>query len=132
MTSSLTVRDLMETTYVTLNKEMPITEAVSILMEQRVTGAPVIDDDSHVLGLLAEKQCLRALLNGAYDHAPSGIVADFMIQDVVTVSPDLGIFDLAELFVKEVIRRFMVVEDSKLIGQITRRDLLRGIKRYWA
>ena len=53
------------------------------------------------------------------------------MQDFVSVPPDMGLFDLAELFVKEVIRRFMVIEDGKLVGQITRRDLLRGIKKYW-
>ena len=131
MPSSLAVRDLMETTYVTLTPDMAITEAASILMEQKVTGAPVVDEEGHVLGLLSEKQCLSSLLTGAYDRMPSGIVKDFMMQDFVSVPPDMGLFELAELFVKEVIRRFMVIEDGKLVGQITRRDLLRGIKKYW-
>ncbi len=131
MSSSLTVRDLMETTYVTLTPEMAITEAVSILMEQKVSGAPVVDEKGHVLGLLSEKQCLSSLLTGAYDRMPAGIVSDFMLQDFVSVPPDMGVFELAEMFTKAVIRRFMVMEDGKLVGQITRRDLLRGIKRYW-
>ncbi len=131
MPNSLAVRDLMETKYVTLKPDMAITEAVCILMEQRVTGAPVIDEEGRVIGLLAEKQCLTSLLNGAYDQMPTGIVKEFMLQDFVAVPPDMGVFELAELFVKEVIRRFMVIEDGKLVGQITRRDLLRGIKQYW-
>ncbi len=131
MPSSLVVRDLMETTYVTLTPDMAITEAVSILMEQKVTGAPVVDEKDRVLGLLSERECLSSLLAGAYDRTPSGIVSDFMLQEFVSVPPDLGIFELAELFVSETIRRFMVVDDGKLVGQITRRDLLRGIKRYW-
>jgi predicted transcriptional regulator len=121
----------METKYVTLKPDMAITEAVCILMEQRVTGAPVVDEEGRVIGLLAEKQCLTSLLNGAYDQMPTGIVKEFMLQDFVAVPPDMGVFELAELFVKEVIRRFMVIEDGKLVGQITRRDLLRGIKQYW-
>jgi len=131
MPSSLVVRDLMETKYVTLKPDMAITEAVSILMEQRVTGAPVIDEEGHVLGLLSEKQCLSSLLSGAYDRMPAGIVSEFMMQEFVAVPPDMGVFELAELFVTEVLRRFMVIEDGKLVGQITRRDLLRGIKQYW-
>ena len=131
MPNSLAVRDLMETEYVTLKPDMAITEAVCILMEQRVTGAPVVDEEGRVIGLLAEKQCLTSLLNGAYDQMPTGIVKEFMLQDFVAVPPDMGVFELAELFVKEVIRRFMVIEDGKLVGQITRRDLLRGIKQYW-
>ncbi len=131
MPSSLAVKDLMEKTYITLTPGMAITEACSILMEQRVTGAPVVDEEDHVLGLLAEKECLRSLLTGAYDRMPAGIVSDFMLQEFVAVPPDMGVFELAELFVKEVIRRFMVMEAGKLVGQITRRDLLRGIRRYW-
>ena len=131
MPSSLVVRDLMETTYVTLTPDMAVTDAVSILMEQKVTGAPVVDEEDRVLGLLSERECLASLLVGAYDRMPSGIVSDFMLQEFVSVPPTLGIFELAELFVSKTIRRFMVIEDDKLVGQITRRDLLRGIKRYW-
>lgn len=131
MPSSLAVKDLMEKEYITLTPDMAITEAASILMDQRVTGAPVVDEEDHVLGLLSEKECLNSLLAGAYDRMPAGIVADFMLKEFVSVPPDMGVFDLAELMVKEVIRRFMVVADGKLVGQITRRDLLRGIKRYW-
>ena len=65
-----------------------------------------------MLGLLAEKQCLRSLLTGAYDRMPAGIVSDFMLQEFVAVPPDMGVFELAELFIKEAIRRFMVVEDG--------------------
>ena len=131
MSSSLVVKDLMEKSYITLTPGMAITEAASMLMEERVTGAPVVDEEGHVLGLLSEKQCLSSLLTGAYDRMPAGIVSDFMLKEFVSVPPDMGVFELAELMVKEVIRRFMVVEDGKLVGQITRRDLLRGIKRYW-
>jgi predicted transcriptional regulator len=121
----------MEKEYITLTSGMAITEAVSILMEQRVTGAPVIDEEGHVLGLLSEKECLRSLLTGAYDRMPAGIVSDFMLKEFIAVPSNMGVFELAELMVKEPIRRFMVVDDDKLVGQITRRDLLRGIKQYW-
>lgn len=131
MPSSLSVADLMEKEYITLTSGMAITEAVSILMEQRVTGAPVIDEEGHVLGLLSEKECLRSLLTGAYDRMPAGIVSDFMLKEFIAVPSNMGVFELAELMVKEPIRRFMVVDDDKLVGQITRRDLLRGIKQYW-
>ena len=131
MSSPLVVQDLMETEYVTLTPDMPITEAVSILVEQKVTGAPVLDEDGTVIGLLSEKQCLGSLLSGAYDRMPVGIVSEFMLEEFVTVPPDMAVFDLAKLFVSEVLRRFMVVEDGVLVGQITRRDLLRGIKHHW-
>ena len=80
MPSSLTVRDLMETTYITLRPDMPVSEAVTVLIEHRVTGAPVVDEEDHVLGLLAEKQCLRSLLTGAYDRVPAGMHLQLMLE----------------------------------------------------
>ena len=126
-----TVRDLMDTTFVKLRADMPVTEAIGILMEERITGAAVVDENDHVLGLLSERDCLRPLLAGAYDRMPPGLVSDYMMSDVFSVHPDTDIYKLAELFVQQVNRRFLVVEDSKLIGQITRRDLLRSIQKQW-
>ena len=123
MPSSLVVRDMMETTYVTLTPGMAITEAASILMEEKVTGAPVVDEEGHVLGLLSEKSCLSSLLTGAYDRMPAGIVSDFMLQEFVAVPPDMGVFELAELFVKEVIRRFIVQIFCMYKGCLTGRQL---------
>ena len=126
-----TVRDLMDTTFVKLRADMPVTEAIGILMEERITGAAVVDENDHVLGLLSERDCLRPLLAGAYARMPQGLVSDSMMSDVFSVHPDTDIYKLAELFVQQVNRRFLVVEDSKLIGQITRRDLLRSIQKQW-
>ena len=118
MSSPLVVQDLMETEYVTLTPDMPITEAVSILVEQKVTGAPVLDEDGTVIGLLSEKQCLGSLLSGAYDRMPAGIVSEFMLEEFVTVPPDMAVFDLAKLFVSEVLRRFLVVDDGVLVEEL--------------
>ena len=122
----------MDTTFVKLTPDMSVSEAIRLLLENRITGAAVVDDQSRVVGLLSEKDCLQTLLKGAYDSAPAGTVADYMMTHVVTVTPDIGVFEVTELFLKQVYRRFPVVEDGVLVGQITRRDLLRFIQNYTA
>ena len=125
------VRDLMDTTFVSLKPDMNISEAIDILMENRITGAAVVDDDNRVIGLLSELDCLKTLLNAAYSHMPvTGVVSEYMTTDVFTIQADIDIFQLADLFLKQFYRRFPVVEDGKLVGQITRRDLLRLIQHY--
>ena len=121
----------MDKSFVTLKPEMTIASAVGMLLQHRITGAVVVDDDGRLVGLLSEKDCLKTLVNSAYDHMPSGLVSEFMTREVFTVHPDMDIFALAESFLKRVNRRFPVVEDGALVGQVTRFDVLRALQKYW-
>jgi predicted transcriptional regulator len=123
-----TVRDLMDKVFVRLDPEMQICDAIEILMRERITSASVVDHEGHVLGLLSEKDCLRVLVEGAYGGTPLGRVRDYMTRDFVVVPPDLDVFSLAQRFQNETLRRFFIVENGILTGQITRRDLLRAIQ----
>ena len=125
-----TVKDLMDETFVTLKPDMQVSEAIDILLKNRITGAAVVDDDGGLVGVLSEKDCLRTLLQGAYDGLPAGLVSDYMATLVMTVPPDLDIFKLTEIFLKQVYRRLLVEENGKLVGQVTRRDFLQAIQRY--
>ena len=129
--NGLTVRDLMDTTFVKLKPDMPLTRAISILIENGITGSTVVDDEDRLIGLLSEKDCLRTLIGGAYDRMPVGLVSDYMTKDVFSVHPDTDIFKLTEIYMQRVNRRFPVVEDGELVGQITRRDLLRALQKHW-
>lgn len=127
-----TVRSLMDKSFVRLKSKMSIAEAISILLEERITGAVVVDDQDRLIGLLSEKDCLKTLVNSAYDHMPTALVSEYMTKDVFTVHPDMDIFELANCFIQRVNRRFPVVEDGKLVGQVTRFDMLRALQKYWA
>ncbi|MHC4812229.1 MAG: CBS domain-containing protein [Planctomycetota bacterium] len=125
------VRDLMDTKSVTLKADLNLSEAIDILIENKITGAAVVDDEDRVIGILSELDCLKTLLNAAYNHMPAtALVSEYMSTEVFTIEPDMDIFKLADLFLKKFYRRFPVVENGKLVGQITRRDLLRLIHRY--
>lgn len=120
----------MDETFITLKPDMSLTEAIDILMDNGLTGATVVDEENRVVGLLSEKDCLQTLLKGAYDQMPSGPVSEYMSAEVITVPPDTDIFKLAEMFMKRVYRRFPVVENGVMVGQVTRRDLLRTIQKF--
>lgn len=121
------VRDHMDTEVFALSPETEILDAVGFLLEHRVTGAPVVDEDRHLLGMLTEKDCLRLISAGAEANRPRGTVADFMNTDLTTISPDTDVYYAAGLFLDRTFRRLPVVEDGRLVGAITRFDILRVI-----
>ena len=123
------VSDYMDTVVQTLNPEMQILDAVDFLLEKHVTGAPVVDRGDVVVGILTEKDCLYLLAAGSDARIPQGTVADFMTNEVQTIPPDMNVYFCAGLFMNTVVRRFPVVEDGKLVGAITRFDILRAIQK---
>ena len=124
------VRDYMDKKFTTLHPDIDIHDAIQILLDQRITGAPVVDKKENLVGILSEKDCLRTIAHGAYSEVPvGGKVEDYMTKKVDTIHPDLDIFTVADRFLNCSYRRLLVVEDKKLVGQITRRDLLRAIQK---
>ncbi len=122
------VREFMDRRFVTLRAEMPVYQAIHIFLENRVTGAVVVGSrEDELVGVLSEKDCLQGFVQGAYNNEPVGTVADFMSSKITSIDPNLDVMAVAGLFMKHVYRRFPVVEDGRLIGQITRRDLLRAV-----
>lgn len=74
--------------------------------------------------------CLRGILSGAYYEAIGGNVGTYMTRVVETVSPETDIIDVSERFLRGRRRRMPVVEDNRLIGQISRSDVLRAVKAF--
>lgn len=121
-------REFMATSLVTLRPEMAICDAISILLKHRVSGASVVDESNRLLGILSEKDCLRVFANGAFYQLTGGIVADYMSKDVTTIGPDDDLFKIADIFLKNSFRRLPVLEGERLVGQISRRDVLLAAK----
>ncbi len=124
------VRDYMDKKFTTLHPEMDIHEAIQIFLDERITGAAVVDEKEKLVGILSERDCLGTIVHGAYSSVPGGgKVKDYMTKKVETIHPDLDIFTVADRFLHCHFRRLPVMKDKKLVGQITRRDLLRAIKK---
>ena len=132
ITPSLTrlpvVREFMATKLKTLTPDVPILEAVRFLLDNKISGAPVVDGDGTLVGILSEKDCLGLVARGVDNEPPEGAVGDFMTSDVMTVPSKMDIYYCAGLFLKNVYRRLPVVDGGKLVGQVSRRDVLRAMQ----
>ncbi len=128
---SVTVKDYMATGLITLTPEMGVMEAVQKFLDYRISGAPVVDERGEMIGMLSEKDCLKVVLNAAYYEEMGGTVSDFMMKDVISIDASTGIVEVAEMFIKSSFRRYPVISDDKLIGQISRRDVLRALEKLW-
>ncbi|MFW2403281.1 MAG: CBS domain-containing protein [Gammaproteobacteria bacterium] len=125
--TSITVRSYMATQLVTFSPDTEIMDAMHALLENRITGAPVIDQRGELVGMLSEHDCIQCALNACYHDELGGRVENVMTRDVHTVDPDESILVVAEKLVGSPFRRFVVMERNRVVGQISRRDVLRAL-----
>ena len=122
------VKDYMARTLVTFKPDTPVLDAVHILVKNRIAGAPVVDDEGNLIGMLSELDCMKVALQAGYHSAYGGPVRDYMSEGVQTVNLDMSIVDLAQVFIDKKYRRFPVTDNNRLVGQISRRDVLRALE----
>ena len=127
MLKSIKVRDYMTRGLITLKPDMELFEAISLLQKNRISGAPVVDENGHLIGVLSEGDCLNAIIEDIYYEEAGGRVSEYMSTEVETIGPDEDIIDIAIDFNKKRKRRFPVIEDGRLVGQISQRDILRAV-----
>ncbi|MBI3466383.1 MAG: CBS domain-containing protein [Planctomycetes bacterium] len=117
-------KDAMTTDVVTISPDATIEEAMRLLINQRISGAPVVDRNGKLVGIISEYQLLEVV----YDpELKAQHVSDFMTRNVITVDPEALLASVANMFVLHRIRRLPVVQSGRLIGVIARRDLLQYI-----
>ena len=126
-----TVNDYMSTKLVTFAPDMDIHRAIRLLLEKRISGAPVVDAQGELVGVLTKKDCLNIAFSASYHQEWGGNVSDFMSRDVQTVDADTDIVDVAERFLKSKFHRFPVMRNQRLVGIISRHDVLRSLEDLW-
>lgn len=126
---SLHVEDYMARKLITFKPDQPIHDVVEALMKNKISGAPVINEKGELCGVISEGDCLKEVVKGMYDNHPSlsGLVEEHMAKNVITVAPDLNIFEAAKMFLEKRLRRFPVVYDGKLVGQISQKDVMKAV-----
>lgn len=122
------VRDHMDTVVPTLRPDTEIHAAIRFLIANKVTGAPVTNEQNEVVGMVTEYDCLRLIAQGLDAERATGYVRDYMTTEVNTIPPGMDCYYVAGLFLANRFRRFPVVEDGKLVGAITRFDILRVVQ----
>ena len=123
------VSDHMATRLITFKPEQSINEVIETLLSRRISGAPVVNDQNELIGVISEGDCLKEVVKGKYDNLPilSGKVSEYMSTQVVSISSETNIFEAAKMFLGRRIRRFPVIKDGKLIGQISQKDIMKAV-----
>ena len=127
----LLVKDFMAGNLVTFSPNQNVHDAVKLFVEKNISGGPVMDNRGNLVGILSEKDCFKVALNAAYHDQWGGKVSDFMSPMVSTVEPDMRMIELVELFIKQPYGRYPVVKDNRLVGQISRSDVLKALLVAW-
>ncbi len=127
---SVKVADYMSRKLVTFRPETSVLEAMGALLDHKISGAPVVDAEGNLVGILSEVDVMAIVIQDSYYNESAGIVADYMQSRVDTVEPECDIYTLAERFHQEHRRRYPVVKNGKLVGQISRRDVLRAARDF--
>ena len=112
----------------TFKPDQSIHEAIATILEKKISGAPVLDEQRHLVGNLSEKDCLRIIVDQVCHNLPvkDSKVSDYMSVNVFTFSPTTNVVEAAIEFLSSPIRRYAVVKNGALIGEISRREILRA------
>jgi CBS domain-containing protein len=124
---SCLVRDYMAGHLVTFKPDTDVMDAIHELVHHRIAGAPVVDDKGDLVGMLSELDCMKVALNAGYYGDWGGPVSEYMTAEVESVDSEMNIVDLAQKFLESGYRRFPVLRNNRLVGQISRRDALRAL-----
>ncbi len=119
-------RNIMVTRLVTLSSVMDVFEAIGLLLRHRISGAPVVDPDGNYVGVFSEKESMRVLLDAAVDSLPCTSVDGFVERDARTIDEETDLLTIAHLFHTTSSRRLPVLRGNQLVGQVSRRDVLRA------
>lgn len=123
----LLARDLMVTNLITLRADMDALEAIRTLLQHRISGAPVVDAKGNYLGIFSERNSMSVLLGLTYEQQPSTHVGAFMNTDRgCTIDESVDLLTIAQIFLNRDYRRLPVLRGTRLVGQISRRDVLRA------
>ncbi|MDP6580752.1 MAG: CBS domain-containing protein [Vicinamibacterales bacterium] len=126
---SFTAADIMARSESTLSPDSDIYDAMARLLKSKLTGAPVVDGNGSLLGMLTERDCLKVLMGGALDGLPRGKVSDYMTTPAESITPTASLYDIAHIFLTRSFRKLPVVDgDGRVVGQVSRRDMLVAIE----
>lgn len=121
------VKDFMTQKPLTFAPDTDLLEAAQMLLERRASGAPVVDAQGSLVGILTERDYLKAVLSATYHRDTGGSVEDYMIRDVQTADAEESLMDIATRFVEATYRSYPVMDGTQLVGMVSRNDVLKAI-----
>ena len=128
---SISVEDYLTRRLITFHPDDTMDKVIKTLLEKKIAGGPVVDENNQLVGVISEGDCLKEVVKGKYNNTPSlsGKVSERMSTEVKTVAPEMNIFEAAQMFLTMKLRRFPVLKDGKLVGQISQKDVMRAVQK---
>lgn len=123
------VSDYMTTKLITFKPDQSIHDVISTLTKYKISGGPVVNAKNELIGIISETDCIKHISESKYYNMPmdqSNTVEKNMVSEVETIDKNMNIFDAATKFITSKRRRFPIVENGKLIGQISQKDILKA------
>lgn len=127
-TENIKVSDYMTRNLITFTPEQPVIEVMNLLIKNRISGGPVVNEKSELVGIISEGDCIKEISHSRYYNQPleNAKVKDYMMTDIETIDGNMNVFDAADKFLKSKRRRFPIIENGKLVGQISQKDVLKA------
>ena len=124
--SKLIVSDIMTRQLVLFYPEQSIHEVMKTFIRYRISGGPVVSKEGVLVGIISEADCMKEISDSRYFNMPilDKSVGHFMTQKVDTIESSTSVFDAAAKFSKSSRRRYPVLENGYLVGQVSRKDVV--------
>ena len=130
MLRSVDLTDYMIINPIKVKKDINLRDAMKSIIDNKVSGICVVDDNDVLLGVLSEMDCLTAILNATYNEIGVGLVSEYMIKDVIVAHEHDDIIDIAQDMLLKKHRRRPVIKDGILIGLVSCRQLLSAVDKF--
>jgi CBS domain-containing protein len=131
MLQSVGLRDYMITNPIKVKDDANLLTTMKIIIDNKVSGVCVVDENKALVGMLSEMDCLAAILKSTYNNVGVGLVSEYMTKDnIIVAHPGEDILNVAEDMLLKKHRRRPVVEDGKLVGQVSCRQLLAAVDKF--
>ena len=124
----LKVSDYMTTNLITFTVDQPVESVIQALIKHRISGGPVVNANNELIGIISEGDCIKQISDSRYYNMPlqDQTIEKLMVKNVDTIDGNMNIFDAANKFLATKRRRFPILENGKLVGQISQKDILKA------
>ena len=121
----LRARDVMSKDVISVKEETSMLDAVKILVENNISGLPVVNDDMTLAGILSEKDAVVLFYES--EEAENKTVSDYMTSPAVCFEENEALLNVCDFLAKNIFRRVPITSNGKLVGIISIRDVLKSV-----